>query len=99
MIKKPKMGRPRIIRKRGRPKDENDLFKLNAEITKEQSEKLKWLAEQNEISVSRVIREMIDLFPNGKNLLSTRRKNMIKEHFESVVLRNRIKKTGEIEED
>jgi hypothetical protein len=69
------------------------LFKLNAELTREQGNNLKWLAEENKQSVSKTISDIIDLFPEKQNLISVRRKKAIKEFFVGVVKYKKNTKT------
>ncbi|MGL4757855.1 MAG: hypothetical protein ACRCXZ_00830 [Patescibacteria group bacterium] len=70
--------RSKVTKTRGK-KTKQELFKLNAELTREQGDKLKFLAEENKQSVSKTIRDLLDLFPEGQNLMSVRRQKAIKE--------------------
>jgi hypothetical protein len=77
--------RTKVAKTRGRKPNPEELFKLNAELTREQGNKLKWLAQENKQSVSKTIRDIIDLFPENQNLMSVRRRKAIKEFFEGLV--------------
>jgi hypothetical protein len=94
-LKRGNKYRTKVLKTRGRKPSPDELFKLNAELTREQGEKLKWLAEENKQSVSKTIRDIIDLFPEQQNLMSVRRQKAIKDYFLGIV---KYKKNIKIEE-